>query len=54
MTQPDVYRMIGRRAEDADRFGRDLRHLVNTVHDLAKSGVGFKVLSGQTDNQRPS
>jgi DNA invertase Pin-like site-specific DNA recombinase len=30
-----------------DRLGRDLRHLVNTVHDLAERGVGFKVLSGQ-------
>jgi DNA invertase Pin-like site-specific DNA recombinase len=30
-----------------DRLGRDLRHLVNTVHDLAGRGVGFKVLSGQ-------
>ena len=29
-----------------DRLGRDLRHLVNTVHDLATRGVGFKVLSG--------
>jgi len=29
-----------------DRLGRDLRHLVNTVHDLAGRGVGFKVLSG--------
>lgn len=29
-----------------DRLGRDLRHLVNTVHDLAQRGVGFKVLSG--------
>ena len=29
-----------------DRLGRDLRHLVNTVHDLAERGVGFKVLSG--------
>jgi DNA invertase Pin-like site-specific DNA recombinase len=29
-----------------DRLGRDLRHLVNTVHDLAKRGVGFKVISG--------
>lgn len=29
-----------------DRLGRDLRHLVNTVHDLAVRGVGFKVLSG--------
>src|SRR5271157_5739366 len=29
-----------------DRLGRDLRHLVNTVHDLTKRGVGFKVLSG--------
>lgn len=30
-----------------DRLGRDLRHLVNTVHDLADRGVGFRVLSGQ-------
>jgi DNA invertase Pin-like site-specific DNA recombinase len=30
-----------------DRLGRDLRHLVNTVHDLEAKGVGFKVLSGQ-------
>lgn len=29
-----------------DRLGRDLRHLVNTVHDLANREVGFKVLSG--------
>lgn len=29
-----------------DRLGRDLRHLVNTVHDLEKRGIGFKVLSG--------
>jgi DNA invertase Pin-like site-specific DNA recombinase len=30
-----------------DRLGRNLRHLVNTVHDLTKHGVGFKVLTGQ-------
>jgi DNA invertase Pin-like site-specific DNA recombinase len=29
-----------------DRLGRDLRHLVNTVHDLTTRGVGFKVLTG--------
>src|SRR5512135_686825 len=29
-----------------DRLGRDLRHLVNTVHDLTSRGVGFKVLTG--------
>src|SRR5271157_7517 len=29
-----------------DRLGRDLRHLVNTVHDLTACGIGFKVLSG--------
>jgi len=29
-----------------DRLGRDLRHLVNTVHDLTNRGIGFKVLSG--------
>ena len=30
-----------------DRLGRDLRHLVNTVHDLTGRGVGFRVLTGQ-------
>jgi len=30
-----------------DRLGRDLRHLVNTVQDLAERGIGFKVLTGQ-------
>lgn len=33
-----------------DRVGRDLRHLVNTVHDLTKRGVGLKVLAGQGAN----
>ena len=33
-----------------DRIGRDLRHLVNTVHDLTKRGVGLKVLTGQGAN----
>ena len=30
-----------------DRLGRDLRHLVNTVHDLTVKDIGFKVLTGQ-------
>lgn len=30
-----------------DRLGRDLRHLVNTVHDLNERGVGLKVLTGE-------
>ena len=29
-----------------DRLGRDLRHLVNTVHDLTAREIGFKVLTG--------
>src|SRR5512144_226525 len=29
-----------------DRLGRDLQHLVNTVHNLTSRGVGFKVLTG--------
>jgi DNA invertase Pin-like site-specific DNA recombinase len=28
-------------------LGRDLRHLVNTVHDLTTRGIGLKVLTGQ-------
>jgi DNA invertase Pin-like site-specific DNA recombinase len=30
-----------------DRLGRNLKHLVNTVHDLADRQIGFKVLTGQ-------
>jgi DNA invertase Pin-like site-specific DNA recombinase len=40
------------RAEDTlmvwklERLGRDLRNLINTVHDLTVSGIGLKVLTG--------
>src|SRR5450759_3929359 len=30
-----------------DRLGRDLHHLVNTVHDLTARNIGLKVLTGQ-------
>ena len=30
-----------------DRLGRDLRHLVNLVHELTGRGVGLKILTGQ-------
>ena len=30
-----------------DRLGRDLRQLVNTVHDLTDRGIGLKVLTGE-------
>ncbi len=30
-----------------DRIGRDLRHLVNLVHDLTIRGVGLRVLAGE-------
>ena len=30
-----------------DPLGRDLRHLVNTVHDLTNRGIGLKVLTGE-------
>ena len=29
-----------------DRLGRDLRNLINTVHDLTARSVGLKALSG--------
>ncbi|CZH48455.1 DNA-invertase hin [Legionella pneumophila] len=29
-----------------DRLGRDLRHLINIVHDLTSRNIGLKVLSG--------
>ena len=40
-----------------DRLGRDLKHLVNTVDDLRKREVGFKVLTGngaQIDTTTPN
>lgn len=33
-----------------DRLGRNLKHLVTTVQDLADRGIGFKVLTGQGAN----
>jgi DNA invertase Pin-like site-specific DNA recombinase len=30
-----------------DRLGRNLRHLVNTIHDLMERKIGFRVLTGQ-------
>jgi DNA invertase Pin-like site-specific DNA recombinase len=30
-----------------DRLGRNLRHLVNVVHDLTKRNIGLRVLTGQ-------
>ena len=33
-----------------DRLGRDLRHLVNLVHELTGCGVGLRVLAGQGAN----
>lgn len=30
-----------------DRLGRNLRHLVNVVHDLTNRGVGLRVLTGR-------
>jgi DNA invertase Pin-like site-specific DNA recombinase len=30
-----------------DRLGRNLRHLVNTVHELSSKCISFKVLTGQ-------
>jgi hypothetical protein len=30
----------------SERLGRNLRHLINTVHDLTTRGVGFHVLTG--------
>lgn len=33
-----------------DRLGRNLKHLVNTVQDLAQRSIGFKVITGQGAN----
>jgi DNA invertase Pin-like site-specific DNA recombinase len=29
-----------------DRLGRNLRHLINTIHDLTSRGIGLQVLAG--------
>lgn len=33
-----------------ERLGRNLKHLINTVHDLSSKGSSFKVLTGQGAN----
>ena len=33
-----------------DRLGRNLKHLVTTVHDLSDKHIGFKVIAGQGAN----
>ena len=33
-----------------DRLGRNLKHLVNVVQEIADRGIGFRVLSGQGAN----
>ncbi len=30
-----------------DRLGRNLHHLINTVHELTDSGIGLRVLTGR-------
>ena len=37
-----------------DRLGRNLRHLIATVNDLATAGVGFKSLTEGIDTTTPS
>jgi DNA invertase Pin-like site-specific DNA recombinase len=36
-----------------DRLGRDLRHLINTVHDLTTQGIGLQVLTGMGQRLTP-
>ena len=49
---PGLVAFEGLRPRDAlvvwklDRLGRDLRHLINTAHDLTGRGIGLKVLTG--------
>jgi hypothetical protein len=37
-----------------DRLGRNLKHLIETVEDLSKRGVGFKVIQGAPINTTTS
>jgi hypothetical protein len=30
-------------------LGRDLRHLINVIHDLSTRSIGFKVLTGHRE-----
>ena len=36
-----------------DRLGRDLRHLINVIHDLSTRSIGFKVLTGHGHPSTP-
>src|ERR1700683_3284796 len=36
-----------------DRLGRNLRHLVNTIHELMERKIGFRVLTGQGPTSTP-
>ena len=46
MATGERYETLSERACSDDRLGRDLRHLVNTVHDLTARNIGLKVLAG--------
>ena len=37
-----------------DRLGRNLKHLINTIDDLNKRNIGFKVLSGRRSKYEKS
>jgi DNA invertase Pin-like site-specific DNA recombinase len=37
-----------------DRFGRNLRHLVNAIEDLTSAGVGFVSLGESIDTSSPT
>ena len=37
-----------------NRLGRNLRHLVNVVHDLTERGIGLRVLTGHHPLSTPS
>jgi hypothetical protein len=41
-------------SESANRLGRNLRHLVNTIHDLMERGICFRVLTGQAATRQSS